>query len=245
MVLATLIVVRGAAQQSATRADSLKAATIRRLLELTDAAGTITSAVQTMVPTQRSAHPEIPSVYWDVFLDHVKRGLPQLIDSLIPVYATRFTQAELDQMVQFYSSPAGRHLAQAQPDMLQQDYEIGRHWGARIGAELQDSLSNAGGVWSDLSAQSKMRSDLRRLIVAEEDFFADSVRYTTTIGTGGLDYQLSPDNKIEVLRLTPDGWVATISSTKTKTTCSIFIGATSIPPAVKEGEPMCQEAGAR
>ena len=100
MVLATLIVVRpGAAQQSATRADSVKAATIRRLLELTNAAGTITSAVQTMVPTQRRAHPEIPSIYWDVFLDHVKRALPQLIDSLIPVYSTRFTQAELDQMV--------------------------------------------------------------------------------------------------------------------------------------------------
>src|SRR5437867_12029059 len=33
-----------------------------------------------------------------------------------------------------------------------------------------------------------MKSDLRNLITAEEAFFADSVKYTTAIGVGGLQY---------------------------------------------------------
>jgi hypothetical protein len=88
-----------------------------------------------------------------------------------------------------------------------------------------------------------MKQDLRNLVTAEELFFSDSVRYTTTIGSGGLDYHLSsgpggPDRLLE-LRLTKDGWAATIGTTGTATTCTAFVGSTVVAPAVKEGEPVC------
>jgi len=171
--------------------------------------------------------------------------LPQLIDSLIPVYTARFSQAELDQLVQFYASPVGQHLIQVQPDIFQERLEIGRRSGERIVRELRDSLGRAGGEWPELAAQAKMKSDLRNLIVAEEAFFADSVKYTTTIGVGGLNCQPSPDNRILMLRLTKDGWVATIGSLRTKTICAIFVGSTPMAPAALEGEPLCQQGGTR
>src|SRR2546426_9042724 len=138
------------------------------------------------------------------------------------------------------SSPVGHHLSDAQPEILRESLEIGGRWGEIIGREIQDSLARSGGPSADFALQSQMKSDLRNLITAEEAFFADSIKYTTTIGVGGVDYRPSADNRILELRLTKDGWVATMGNAKTKTICAIFVGSTPLAPAVEEGRPACQ-----
>ena len=85
-----------------------------------------------------------------------------------------------------------------------------------------------------------MKSDLRNMVTAEEAFFADSVKYTTTIGVGGLTFNVTSGNNTPTIATTADGWTATISNLNTTKTCAIFIGSTSIAPANKEGEPKCQ-----
>ena len=85
-----------------------------------------------------------------------------------------------------------------------------------------------------------MKSDLRNLITAEEAFFADSIKYTTTIGAGGLSYNVTTGNVAPTLALTADGWTGRISNTNTTKTCAVFIGSTALAPAVKEGEPKCK-----
>ena len=85
-----------------------------------------------------------------------------------------------------------------------------------------------------------MKSDLRNLVTAEEAYFADSIKYTTTIGAGGLSYNVTTGNVSPTLALSADGWTATISHTNTTQTCAIFIGSTAIAQATKEGEPKCQ-----
>jgi prepilin-type N-terminal cleavage/methylation domain-containing protein len=85
-----------------------------------------------------------------------------------------------------------------------------------------------------------MKSDLRNLVTAEEAFFADSVKYTTTFGAGGLTFNVTSGNNTPTIALTADGWTGTISNLNTTKTCAIFIGSTSIAPANKEGAPQCQ-----
>jgi len=85
-----------------------------------------------------------------------------------------------------------------------------------------------------------MKSDLRNLVTAEEAYFADSVKYSTTIGAGGVVFNVTTGNNNPVLALTADGWTATISNVNTTKTCAIYIGSTAIAPASKEGEPKCQ-----
>jgi type II secretion system protein G len=85
-----------------------------------------------------------------------------------------------------------------------------------------------------------MKSDLRNLVTAEEAYFADSIKYTTAIGAGGLSYNVTSGNVAPTLALTADGWTGTITNTNTTKTCAIFIGSTAIAPASKEGEPKCQ-----
>ena len=84
-----------------------------------------------------------------------------------------------------------------------------------------------------------MRSDLRSLIIAEENFFVDSTKYTTRIGRGGVAFTPSEGNTPPTITLTPDGWTGSIGNVHTRTRCYIFVGFTSLPPATKEGVPKC------
>src|SRR5438045_2982191 len=85
-----------------------------------------------------------------------------------------------------------------------------------------------------------MKSDLRNLVTAEEAYFADSVKYSATIGAGGVVFTQSTGNTAPSITTTSDGWNANIKNVNTTKTCSIYIGSTSLTPANKEGEPKCQ-----
>ena len=86
----------------------------------------------------------------------------------------------------------------------------------------------------------RSKSDLRNLVTAEEAYFADSVKYSATIGAGGVIFTQSTGNTAPVVNTTADGWTANITNVNTTKTCSIYIGSTSLAPANKEGEPKCQ-----
>ena len=82
-----------------------------------------------------------------------------------------------------------------------------------------------------------MKSDLRNLVTQQEARLADSGSYTTsfpitlwrpTTGVTGPS-----------IATTTDGWTAIVGHQSTTKTCSIFVGTTSLPPAVKEGVPTC------
>jgi len=131
------------AQQPTHAADSVKAATVRRLLQLTGSTEAVLRSMEVVIPAQRAANPQIPAAFWDAFIARVRHDLPQLVDSFVPSYTSRFTQTELDQLVQFYGSPLGKHLIEAQPELFREGFEIGRRWGAIIARQVADSLKAA------------------------------------------------------------------------------------------------------
>src|SRR5438105_14579759 len=71
-----------------------------------------------------------------------------------------------------------------------------------------------------------MKSDLRNLVTAEEAYFADSVKYSASIGAGGVVFTQSTGNTAPVINTTADGWTANITNVNTTKTCSIYIGST-------------------
>jgi prepilin-type N-terminal cleavage/methylation domain-containing protein len=81
-----------------------------------------------------------------------------------------------------------------------------------------------------------MKSDLRNLITAEEAYFADSVKYTSNLGTA---YNTTSGVVGPTITVTADGFTANVSHTTTLKTCAIYVGSTALAPANKEGEPKC------
>ena len=85
-----------------------------------------------------------------------------------------------------------------------------------------------------------MEADLRNLVLAEEMFFADSVKYSSKIGPGAVDLRLSEGSTLLSLQLTQDGWTARMGHAYTQTVCTMFVGSTPLPPATKEGVATCK-----
>ena len=82
----------------------------------------------------------------------------------------------------------------------------------------------------------QMKSDLRNLVTAEEAYFADSIKYTTNLGTA---YRVSTGVVGPTIALTGDGWTAIVAHSTSVRTCAVYGGSVGIAPAVKEGEPRC------
>src|SRR5438046_9899284 len=77
---------------------------------------------------------------------------------------------------------------------------------------------------------------LRNLVTAEEAYFADSVKYTTDLGTA---FATTSGVVGPTIATSADGWTAWVKHTTTTKTCAIYVGSTSFAPANKEGEPKC------
>jgi hypothetical protein len=87
-----------------------------------------------------------------------------------------------------------------------------------------------------------MKSDLRNLVTAEDEFRATNGRYASDIGE--LQYKASTGTIAPRFdRIGADGWVATNAHTQLKGACHIYSGArpANVPEHVEEGAPWCDE----
>ena len=84
-----------------------------------------------------------------------------------------------------------------------------------------------------------MKSDLRNLITAQENYFYDNTTYTTDQAAMGHTSSAGVKLSIALAAGPPVGFSATSVHSGTAETCAIFISAAPVAPAVNEGEPKC------
>jgi type IV pilus assembly protein PilA len=86
-----------------------------------------------------------------------------------------------------------------------------------------------------------MKSDLRNLATAEEAFFYDSAKYTTSFALMG-NFLSSAGVVLVINEATPSGWSATTTSLYAPgRQCALFSGAAApVAPATSEGRITCQ-----
>ncbi len=84
-----------------------------------------------------------------------------------------------------------------------------------------------------------MKSDLRNILTAQENYFSDWVTYTTS--TTNLQLQVSAGVTVTISSATATGWDATASHNATAKTCGVYYGTGTAPVSgAIEGEPKCQ-----
>ena len=99
-----------------------------------------------------------------------------------------------------------------------------------------------------------MKTDLVQLVMAEEDYFRDSLKYTSAVRCttpptrGVLNFCPSRGNVLERPTLTSGdaglGWWATMTNTALpNVTCAIFVNGAAAYPALVEGTPACRRPG--
>ncbi len=90
----------------------------------------------------------------------------------------------------------------------------------------------------DKAYLASMKSDLRNLAASEEAYLFENNAYTTSPPGG---FVASAGVTGPTITLTGTGWSAIVGHTVTTKTCSLFVGSTSVAPAVVEGVPTCSQ----
>lgn len=62
----------------------------------------------------------------------------ELLDEIAALYAQRLEAAEMRTVAEFYRSPVGAKLIDAQPQIMQDSMLAGQRWGQRIGREIEE-----------------------------------------------------------------------------------------------------------
>ena len=65
----------------------------------------------------------------------------ELLDEIAVLYAQKLEAAEMKAIAEFYRSPVGSKLIDAQPQIMQQSMMIGQRWGQRIGREIDEEAA--------------------------------------------------------------------------------------------------------
>ncbi len=67
-------------------------------------------------------------------------GLEDLIDRLLPVYYKYYSVEDLEALIRFYESPAGKKMLINLPSIMKESMEIGKDWGEKIGEKIAKDL---------------------------------------------------------------------------------------------------------
>ncbi len=65
-----------------------------------------------------------------------------LTEMLVPIYDRNFTHAEIQQVLQFYKTPAGQKFVTSQPKIMQESSMAVQQWAARLSARVDASLKS-------------------------------------------------------------------------------------------------------
>lgn len=110
--------------------DPALAADIRRLLKVTGAGALAVQSLETMVAQMKAVRPDIPAAFWEAFQAEVDPD--GLIELLVPVYARHFNRQEVQALLAFYASPAGRRFVEETPALMQEASVVGQQWGQEV-----------------------------------------------------------------------------------------------------------------
>jgi uncharacterized protein len=136
------------AQQSAP-IDPERLAAARELLEVTGAtkgAEIMMNAMsKSLLQLFSNANPgkeKEVSIAFDLLLKRMLGRAHEMLELTAPLYAERFSTAELKEAIAFYKSPTGAKFIATQPQILEQSIAIGQSWGRQIGEEFRVELTN-------------------------------------------------------------------------------------------------------
>lgn len=134
-----------AGQAPATAVDTVGLVWAKRLLVAMHAQEALLTGIDSAFASERRANnQQLPGVFFDSLSAHVRRVVPQLVDSLAIVYVRKLSVPDLTQLVSFYESPLGQRYAGAQVAFELESSALGKRWGMRVALDVMKDLLDKG-----------------------------------------------------------------------------------------------------
>lgn len=119
---------------------------VLRLLDLMKIVETEMKAIDPLFEQFKQRAPQVPAHVWDEAKREVlKEFNPEsLRAAYVPIFASKFTPAELRSLVRFYSSPVGRKFVEKMREVQDEAFLVGLERGMRIGERIKARLKALG-----------------------------------------------------------------------------------------------------
>lgn len=93
----------------------------------------------------KQGNPNVPTTIWNDFeQEMLNTSLDDLVEMLVPVYQKHLSQEDLNSLIAFYQTPAGKKYAEKTPLIMQESMQVGQQWGMQIAQKIQQKLSEKG-----------------------------------------------------------------------------------------------------
>jgi len=126
--------------------DSATASAILHLFETMGIRRNFDKMLGMVFDNYRVSMPSVPPETWDEMRKEIKTD--DVITMLLPIYARNLSLADIQSMDAFFSSSAGKHYVDAEPQILQQTMAASQAWGMEIGKKVVEQLKMKGYVKS-------------------------------------------------------------------------------------------------
>jgi uncharacterized protein len=129
------------AASSAAQPNAAKLAKIRELIELSDAAGMAAASMKAQAGSIKKLLPLPPRAQDDFERELLAAvDINELMSLLIPIYDQHLSEEDLDSMLTFYRSPAGKRFIKALPLIAAESRQVGEEWGQGLGRKVGEKI---------------------------------------------------------------------------------------------------------
>jgi len=102
------------------------------------------SVLDVVVMSEQREHPGQNATFWNSFRDRVRGQVQEEIDGFMllsaQLYATRFTDAELDQLISFYSSGIGAKYFKERAALDRQEIDLASEWSDQVAPRVLEKV---------------------------------------------------------------------------------------------------------
>ncbi|WP_298714264.1 DUF2059 domain-containing protein [Chitinophaga sp.] len=130
-----------AAVTGASAQESAKTIKIRVLLSLNGASRVGMNTVKQMLAQYQKAYPSVDTAVWKRIAGYYNEK--DLANLLVPIYERYFSEKDVDGMIAFYKSEAGKKMVEMMPHITAESQAAGKVWGEDIAAKIRKDIEGA------------------------------------------------------------------------------------------------------
>lgn len=98
---------------------------------------TLTTGLANVVKQQHPARAKDIDEVFAKLADKFRARKDDIVGIVTPLWAEKFSVAELNEISAFFKSPIGQKLVREQPAIMQRSMQLGMAWGQMIGQEVE------------------------------------------------------------------------------------------------------------
>ncbi|GAB3661739.1 hypothetical protein GCM10028791_36490 [Echinicola sediminis] len=118
--------------------------TLKKMLEVSGSEEVFKTSVTQMFAMFKQQNPNVQIEKWDELEKaYLKTSMDELVEMLVPVYRKYLSEEELQELINFYNTPAGKKFAQSSPLIMKESMQIGQQWGMKIAQEVMQKLEES------------------------------------------------------------------------------------------------------